>query len=46
LSERLVGRFSCEDIIDPRNPKHVLAKGNEEIDEVKAKTIDSSGIEK
>jgi DNA-directed RNA polymerase subunit beta' len=46
LSERLVGRFSCEDIIDPRNPKHVLAKANEEIDEVKAKTIDSSGIEK
>ena len=33
LAERLVGRVSCDDIHDPRNPKTVLAKANQEIDE-------------
>src|SRR5205809_2256649 len=46
LSERIIGRFSCDDIHDPRNPKTVLAKGNEEIDEIKAKLVDLSGVEK
>src|SRR5262249_10239969 len=46
LSERLVGRFSCDDIRDPSNPKSVLVKANEEIDEEKAKAIEKSGIER
>ncbi len=46
LSERLVGRISAEDILDPHDSKHILAKSNEEIDETKAKTIDNAGVEK
>jgi DNA-directed RNA polymerase subunit beta' len=46
LAERLVGRFSCDDIIDPRNPKQKLVEANQEIDEIRAKEIDSSGVEK
>ncbi|MBI3417459.1 MAG: DNA-directed RNA polymerase subunit beta' [Verrucomicrobia bacterium] len=46
LGERLVGRLSCEDLREPSNPKHVIVKANEEIDEVKAKAIEKSGIEK
>ena len=46
LSERLVGRYSCDDIVDPSNPKSFLVRANEEIDEIKAKAIDSSGIDK
>src|SRR2546430_5727914 len=37
LSERLVGRFACDDIVDPRDSKKKLIKANEEIDEVKAR---------
>jgi len=46
LSERLVGRFACDDVYNPSNPKEIFAKANEEIDEVKAKRIDGAGIEK
>jgi DNA-directed RNA polymerase subunit beta' len=46
LSERLVGRIGAEDILDPHDSKHILAKANEEIDETKAKAIDNSGVEK
>jgi DNA-directed RNA polymerase subunit beta' len=46
LSERLIGRFSCDDIFDPTDPKKKIAKANEEIDEVKARAIDKSGVEK
>ena len=46
LSDRLVGRCSCDDIPNPPNPKEFLVRANEEIDEVKAKAIDASGIEK
>jgi DNA-directed RNA polymerase subunit beta' len=46
LSERLVGRFSCDDIADPRSPKQKIVEANHEIDELKAKDIDSSGVEK
>jgi DNA-directed RNA polymerase subunit beta' len=46
LSERIIGRFSCDDIYDPRSPKTLLAKANEEIDEVKARAVESSGVEK
>jgi DNA-directed RNA polymerase subunit beta' len=46
LSERLVGRFSCDDIADPSDSKRKLIKANEEIDEIKARAIDKSGVEK
>jgi len=46
LSERIIGRFSCDDIYDPRNPKDRLAKSSEEIDEIKARAVESSGVEK
>jgi DNA-directed RNA polymerase subunit beta' len=44
LSERLVGRVSCEDIVDPSDVKNVIVKANDEIDEVAAKAVDSSAI--
>src|SRR5437588_6512593 len=46
LSERLIGRFACEDIYDPTDPKKKIAKANEEIDEVKGREIDKSAVEK
>jgi DNA-directed RNA polymerase subunit beta' len=46
LSDRLVGRHSCDDIVNPQNPKESLVKANEEIDELKAKAVDASGVEK
>jgi DNA-directed RNA polymerase subunit beta' len=46
ISDRLVGRYSCDDIKNPSNPKEMLAKASEEIDELKAKAIDQSGVER
>ena len=46
LGDRLVGRFACDDIVNPTNPKEFLIRANEEIDENKAKAIDSAGIER
>ena len=46
LSERIVGRCGCDDTHDPRDPKVKLLGANEEIDEVKAKAIEDSGIER
>jgi DNA-directed RNA polymerase subunit beta' len=46
LGDRLVGRISCEDISDPNNPKEYLVRANQEIDELKAKAIDSTGIDR
>jgi DNA-directed RNA polymerase subunit beta' len=46
LSERLVGRYSCDDVVNPQNLKEGLVRANEEIDEIKAKQIDALGVEK
>ena len=46
LADRLVGRCSAEDIHDPNSPKTFLIHAGEEIDEVKARGIDMSGVEK
>ncbi len=46
LSERLVGRCSCDDIFNPQSPKEYLVRANEEIDELKARAIDVSGVER
>src|SRR5574339_1163706 len=46
LGDRLVGSFSCEDIIDPLDPKRKIIKANHDIDELKAKEIERSGVER
>ena len=46
LGDRLVGRFACDDIVNPTNPKEFLIRVNEEIDEEKAKRIEAAGIER
>ena len=46
LGERLIGRYSCDDITNPNNPKELLVRANQEIDEVRAKAIENSGVEK
>jgi DNA-directed RNA polymerase subunit beta' len=46
LSERLIGRHSCDDISNPQNPKEMLVRANDEIDEIKARQIESSGVER
>src|SRR5207248_2246339 len=46
LSERLIGRYSCDDIVNPQNPKELLVGANGDMDELKARAIDSSGVEK
>ncbi len=46
LSDRLVGRCSCDDIKDPRTPKTVLCKAGAELDEVVSKAIETAGVEK
>jgi DNA-directed RNA polymerase subunit beta' len=45
LTERIVGRVSCEDIIDPISRKPIVEAGGV-IDEVKAATIDRIGTER
>ena len=46
LAERLVGRHSCDDIANPQSPKEFMVRAGVEIDELKAKAIDGSGVEK
>src|SRR5471030_1783228 len=46
LGDRLVGRFACDDLVNPTNPKEFLIHANEEIDEVKAKGIEATGIDR
>src|SRR5208282_6027003 len=46
LGERIIGRIACDDIVDPRNTKIGLVKSGEMIDELKAKAIESSGVER
>ncbi|MBK9137572.1 MAG: DNA-directed RNA polymerase subunit beta' [Verrucomicrobia bacterium] len=46
LSERIVGRVVSDDVVDPRDPKNVIAPANTEIDETRAKQIEASGIER
>ena len=43
LGERILGRFSVEDIIDPFT-KEVLVKAGEEIDEEAVKSIENAGL--
>jgi DNA-directed RNA polymerase subunit beta' len=46
LSERIIGRLSCDDIVDPADVKKVLVRANELIDEIKARQVEAAGVEK
>jgi DNA-directed RNA polymerase subunit beta' len=46
LSERLIGRHSCDDVANPQSPKELHVRANDEIDEIKARQIESSGVER
>jgi DNA-directed RNA polymerase subunit beta' len=46
LSERIIGRISCDDIVDPSDVKKVLIRAGEMIDEAKARKVESSGVER
>jgi DNA-directed RNA polymerase subunit beta' len=46
LGDRLVGRHSSDDLVDPRNPKHKMVESGHEIDELKAREIENSGVER
>jgi DNA-directed RNA polymerase subunit beta' len=46
LSERVVGRIACDDVVDPAHLKKVLVQANEIIDEAKGKEIEAAGVEK
>jgi DNA-directed RNA polymerase subunit beta' len=46
LSERIIGRLSCDDIVDPADVKKVFVHANELIDEIKARQVEASGVEK
>ncbi len=46
LNERLIGRSSCDDVANPQDPKTFLVRANEEIDELKARAIETAGVER
>ena len=46
LADRLVGRHSCDHIINPINPSEKLIKSGVEFDEHHAKAIEDAGIDK
>jgi len=46
LSDRIIGRFSCDDVIDPVQPKVKLVKAGGDIDEEKGRKIESVGVER
>jgi DNA-directed RNA polymerase subunit beta' len=46
LSDRIIGRTSCDDIYDPNDPKRIIVRANEEIDEEKAREIENLEIER
>src|SRR5271167_218309 len=46
LADRIVGRFACDDIVNPTNPKEFLIRANEEIDEEKAKRLEATAIDR
>ena len=46
LSERIVGRFACDDMPDPRDGTRMLVRANEYIDEGLAREIENSGVDR
>jgi len=46
VSERIVGRVGCDDIVNPSDPKQVIVKANDMIDEVKSRQVEAAGVER
>ncbi|MCP5522799.1 MAG: DNA-directed RNA polymerase subunit beta' [Verrucomicrobiales bacterium] len=46
LRDRVVGRFACDDVPDPRDPQHKLVQANEFLDEEKARLIDDADLDR
>ena len=46
IGDRINGRCSCEDIPNPSAPKQFIVRANDEFDELSAKAVDTSGLEK
>ncbi len=46
LADRIVGRFACDDMVNPTNPKEFIIHANEEIDEEKAKRLEATAIDR
>ncbi len=46
LSERIVGRCSCDDVINPINPEEVIIRRGEVISEEQSKRVDALGIDR
>ncbi|MFN0068444.1 MAG: DNA-directed RNA polymerase subunit beta', partial [Limisphaerales bacterium] len=46
LADRVLGRFSAEDVFDPNEPKVPVVKAGDFIDEPKARLITRSGIDR
>jgi len=46
LSERIVGRFACDDVINPINPSEIIVAAGELVTEESAAKIDDLGIER
>ncbi len=46
LRDRIIGRYSCDDIYDPIDPKNPLVEANELITEEKARLVDRANVER
>ncbi len=46
LSDRLIGRYACENIVNPIQPDEKLVHANKEINEVAAASLEEAGIDK
>ncbi len=46
LSERILGRFTADDVPDPRDATRLLIRANEYIDEARAREIENTGVER
>ncbi|MSU35673.1 MAG: DNA-directed RNA polymerase subunit beta' [Pedosphaera sp.] len=46
ISERIVGRYSSENILEPGDLKHMLVSAGDEIEEIRARSIEKTGVEK
>jgi len=44
LGDRLVGRFACDDILNPTNPKEHLIRANEEMTKRKRKRLNPPAL--
>ncbi len=46
LRDRIIGRYSCDDIYDPIDPKNPLVEANALITEEKARLVDRANVER